>query len=72
MRSYHSPAKPAARHRATTRVIFPLVLLVFLLLAATTGYSFTALYAFGDSISDTARHRAPGELAIRLAVALDY
>jgi hypothetical protein len=53
-------------------VIFPLVLLAFLLLAATTSYSFTALYAFGDSISDTARHRAPGELAIRLAVALDY
>lgn len=36
-------------------MVFPLVLLVFFLTAA-TGYSFTALYAFGDSISDTGRN----------------
>jgi phospholipase/lecithinase/hemolysin len=58
MRSNHSSAKPAARHMATTRVIFPLVLLVFLLSVAKTGYSFIALYAFGDSVSDTGRNPA--------------
>jgi phospholipase/lecithinase/hemolysin len=58
MRSNHSRAKPGTRHRADMRVTFPLVLLVFLLLAATTGYSFTALYAFGDSVSDTGRNPA--------------
>jgi phospholipase/lecithinase/hemolysin len=36
----------------TTRMIFPTVLLAFWL-AATAGYSFTAMYVFGDSISDT-------------------
>src|SRR5579872_4621592 len=45
-----------ARLNATTRMIFPAVLV--LLLAATTGYSFGALYAFGDSLSDTGRNPA--------------
>jgi thermolabile hemolysin len=39
---------------SSMRMIFPAVLLA-LLLTASTGYSFTALYAFGDSISDTGR-----------------
>lgn len=38
-------------------MIFPAVLLA-LCLMATTGYSFTALYAFGDSLSDTGRNPA--------------
>jgi phospholipase/lecithinase/hemolysin len=58
MRSDHSRSKPGTRHRADMRVIFPLVLLVFLLSVATTGYSFTTLYAFGDSVSDTGRNPA--------------
>ena len=46
--------------RAITRFIFPAILLA-LFLPATTGYSFTALYVFGDSISDTGRNPpAPG------------
>ena len=40
---------------ATTQNILPVTVLV-LLLMATTGYSFTALYVFGDSISDTGRN----------------
>ena len=36
------------------RAIFPAVLLA-LFLTATTGYSFTALYSFGDSLTDTGR-----------------
>jgi len=44
---------------ATTWAVFPAVLLS-LFLTATTGYSFTALYAFGDSLSDTGRSPAPG------------
>jgi phospholipase/lecithinase/hemolysin len=56
MRSDHSRAKLATRRMATARMIFPAALLVFLLSVATTGYSFTALYAFGDSISDTGRN----------------
>jgi phospholipase/lecithinase/hemolysin len=42
---------------ALARMLFASVLLV-LFLTATTGYSFTALYAFGDSISDTGRNPA--------------
>jgi phospholipase/lecithinase/hemolysin len=41
----------------TTRMIFPAILLAFFLIAS-TGYSFTALYAFGDSLSDTGRNPA--------------
>ena len=37
------------------RAIFPAVLLA-LILTATTGYSFTALYSFGDSLTDTGRN----------------
>jgi phospholipase/lecithinase/hemolysin len=37
------------------RIIFPVVL-VALFLTATTGYSFTAIYAFGDSLTDTGRN----------------
>jgi thermolabile hemolysin len=44
---------------ATTRAVLPAVLLA-VLLTATTGYSFTALYSFGDSLSDTGRNPAPG------------
>ncbi|MGA2247416.1 MAG: SGNH/GDSL hydrolase family protein [Verrucomicrobiota bacterium] len=44
--------------RATIRIIIPAVLLA-LLLTATTGSSFTALYVFGDSLSDTGRNPAP-------------
>jgi phospholipase/lecithinase/hemolysin len=40
------------------RGILPAVLLA-LFLAGSTGYSFTALYAFGDSLSDTGRSPAP-------------
>jgi len=47
----------AARPVATARVIFPAVLLA-LFLNASTGNSFTALYAFGDSLSDTGRNPA--------------
>jgi len=54
VRSKHPP-----RRTATTRSIFPAVLLA-LFLATTSGYSFTALYAFGDSLSDTGRNPAPG------------
>jgi len=43
---------------ATARMIFPAVLLAFFL-TATTGSSFTALYVFGDSLSDTGRNPAP-------------
>lgn len=46
------------RRIATIRTIFPAVLLA-LFLTATTGYSFTALYVFGDSLSDTGRNPAP-------------
>jgi thermolabile hemolysin len=41
--------------RVTMRAIFPAVLLA-LILTATTGYSFTALYSFGDSLTDTGRN----------------
>src|SRR5664279_1721257 len=57
MRSDHSRAKLAASHMTTTRMIFPAVLLA-LFLNTSTGYSFTALYAFGDSLSDTGRNPA--------------
>jgi phospholipase/lecithinase/hemolysin len=57
MRSDYSGEKLATRQMAATRMIFPSVLLA-LFLAATTGYSFTALYAFGDSLSDTGRNPA--------------
>jgi len=47
-----------ARRGATTWKILPAVLLT-ILLAASTGYSFTGLYVFGDSLSDTGRNPAP-------------
>src|SRR5271170_2372499 len=37
------------------RIILPAALAV-LILSARTGYSFTALYAFGDSLTDTGRN----------------
>lgn len=46
------------RQIASTRNIFPAIL-VALFLTAATGYSFTALYVFGDSLSDTGRNPAP-------------
>jgi thermolabile hemolysin len=51
-------AQQAARRIATKWTIFPAILLA-LLLTATTGYSFAALYVFGDSLSDTGRNPAP-------------
>src|ERR1700720_1020420 len=51
--------KQDTRRVAIARISFTAVLLA-LCLAATTGYSFTALYAFGDSLSDTGRNPAPG------------
>src|SRR5882762_6059918 len=51
-----------ARHTWTqirsSGVIF-LTILLTLLLVATPGFSFTALYVFGDSLSDTGRSPAP-------------
>jgi thermolabile hemolysin len=58
MCSPHLRVKLAAWPIATARVVFPTLLLV-LLLAATTGNCFTALYSFGDSLSDTGRSPAP-------------
>ena len=55
----HSRATPAARPTATARLIFPALLLA-LLFTATTGRSFTALYVFGDSLSDTGRNPPTG------------
>jgi thermolabile hemolysin len=46
------------RRIAKTRITFPVVLLA-LLLTVTAGKSFTALYVFGDSLSDTGRNPAP-------------
>jgi GDSL-like Lipase/Acylhydrolase len=57
MRSHHSRVKLAARHQAITRMIFPALLLA-LCLSASADYSFTALYAFGHSVSDTGRNPA--------------
>lgn len=41
------------------RVIFP-AMLAALFLTVTTGYSFTAVYAFGDSLTDTGRNPPSG------------
>ena len=60
MRSDHSRTKLATRRMTFARMIFPAMLLAFLL-AATTGDSFTALYAFGDSLSDTGRSPSPAQ-----------
>jgi phospholipase/lecithinase/hemolysin len=49
---------PTNRRKRTAGIIFPAVLLV-LMLAASTGRSFTALYVFGDSLSDTGNNPAP-------------
>ncbi len=54
MRFDQTRAKQTAGRMATMRAIF-LAVLVALSLTATTGYSFTALYVFGDSLSDTGR-----------------
>ncbi|MDB6022207.1 MAG: hypothetical protein JWQ04_2064 [Pedosphaera sp.] len=43
---------------APGRLLFQTIFLA-LLLTATSGYSFSALYAFGDSLSDTGRSPAP-------------
>ncbi|HLX70561.1 MAG TPA: SGNH/GDSL hydrolase family protein [Verrucomicrobiae bacterium] len=43
------------RFRLPVRVIFPTVLAI-LFLTVTTGNSFTAIYAFGDSLTDTGRN----------------
>jgi thermolabile hemolysin len=43
------------KYMTTMRIFFPAILLA-LFLNASTGYSFTALYAFGDSLSDTGRN----------------
>ena len=54
--------------RAVRLAIFTAVLLA-LFLTATTGYSFTALYAFGDSLSDTGRNPAtPASLTPKLTL----
>jgi thermolabile hemolysin len=51
-------AQLAARWMGTEQPIFSAVFLA-MFLTATTGYPFTALYAFGDSLSDTGRNPAP-------------
>ena len=58
MHSHDSRARSAICLGAAIRLNLPVVLLA-LLLTATTGHSFTALYAFGDSLSDTGRNPAP-------------
>jgi hypothetical protein len=58
MRFDRTRVTTAIRRRRTTGMIFPVVGLV-LLLTATTGWSFTALYVFGDSLSDTGNNPAP-------------
>src|SRR5260370_42357201 len=52
-------AGQAMRRTTTTPPIFTAILLA-LILTATTGHSFTALFVFGDSLSDTGRNPAPG------------
>lgn len=52
-------AKRAASCGATRLPVFLAIWLV-VCCSATTGYSFTALYVFGDSLSDTGRNAAPG------------
>ena len=56
--SGRSRAKLGARRIATARNFSSAVLLA-LLLAALPAYSFTAIYVFGDSLSDTGRNPAP-------------
>ncbi len=58
MRLERTRAEPAKRWMSAMRIVVPTVLLA-LFLTATTGYSFTALYVFGDSLSDTGRNPAP-------------
>ena len=55
---YAPPALPARRN-ATLRTLFQAAWLALFFTATTTGYSFTALYALGDSLSDTGRSPAP-------------
>jgi len=50
--------KCLTKHLEARGLVFP-VFLVALLLMTTTGHSFTALYVFGDSLSDTGRNPAP-------------
>ena len=54
-------AGQSTRRKLIARAIFSAVWLA-LFLPATTGYSFTALYVFGDSLSDTGRSPAPAPL----------
>ncbi len=56
-RRYWPLALPVRRF-AALRTFFPAILLA-LFLTTTTGYSFTALYALGDSLSDTGRNPPP-------------
>jgi phospholipase/lecithinase/hemolysin len=51
-------AKQTATRNSAAWIIFPVIWLA-LFLTATTGYSFTALYVFGDSLSDTGRNPPP-------------
>ncbi|HXC99790.1 MAG TPA: SGNH/GDSL hydrolase family protein [Verrucomicrobiae bacterium] len=60
MRSDHLRTTPAVRHTATVRTLILPAILLALLFAATTGRSFTALYVFGDSLSDTGRNPPSG------------
>jgi thermolabile hemolysin len=52
-------ARNLQKSRWKMRAIFPAVLLA-LFLTGTTGYSFTALYVFGDSLSDTGNNPPTG------------
>jgi thermolabile hemolysin len=58
MRSKQGQAKRPASCGATRHPVF-LAIWLAVCLSATTGYSFTALYVFGDSLSDTGRNPAP-------------
>jgi thermolabile hemolysin len=58
MRSKQGQAKQPASCGANRHPVF-LAIWLAVCLSATTGYSFTALYVFGDSLSDTGRNPAP-------------
>ncbi len=57
MSFYQTQAKHATGRTVRRRIICGVLLAMFL--AGATGYSFTALYVFGDSLSDTGRSPAP-------------
>jgi phospholipase/lecithinase/hemolysin len=58
MNLHRTLTKCLTKHIEARRLIFPIFLMALLLLN-TTGHSFTALYVFGDSLSDTGRNPAP-------------